>query len=108
MRTVIDEPRLVIGDSAIDDRGESFVNDFSASEAVLLRGTTARARPRVARASREGVTCWRPGLRSAVAVDDWDTPSPDPHRFVLDAAKPRVLWIFPAINGLMSLTADAS
>ena len=49
-------------------------------------------------------------LVGAVEVDDWDRPSPDleVRRFVLSAAKPRVLYI-PAgyANGFMSLTADA-
>jgi dTDP-4-dehydrorhamnose 3,5-epimerase len=48
-------------------------------------------------------------LIGAVAIDDWDSPSPDlaVARFVVSAAAPSVLYI-PAghANGFMSLTDD--
>ena len=48
-------------------------------------------------------------LIGAVAIDDWDSPSPDlpVARFVVSASTPSVLYI-PAghANGFMSLTDD--
>lgn len=114
---MIDEPRLVLGDSAIDDRGEvSFVNDFSFADVkrfYIVRNHRAgfvRAWHGHRREGKYVLPVQGASVVAAVAVDDWDAPSPDlkVHRFVLDAAKPRVLWIPPGhANGLMSLTADA-
>jgi dTDP-4-dehydrorhamnose 3,5-epimerase-like enzyme len=114
---VTDEPRLITGDSAIDDRGEvSFVNDFSFAKVkrfYMVRNHRAgfvRAWHGHKREGKYVLPVTGASLVAAVAVDDWENPSAGlkVHRFVLDAAKPRVLYVPPGYaNGLMSLTADA-
>jgi dTDP-4-dehydrorhamnose 3,5-epimerase-like enzyme len=111
------DPTLLIGDLAVDDRGEvGFVNDFDF--AGVKRFYTVRNH-------RQGfVRAWHAHRREAkyvtvvagaavvgaVQVDNWDNPSKDLKvlRYVLSAARPRVLYI-PAgyANGFMSLTDDA-
>lgn len=111
------EPTLILGDSAIDDRGEvSFVNDFGFGEVkrfYMVRNHRAgfvRAWHGHKHEGKYVLPVSGASVVAAVAVDNWESPSPDlkVHRFVLDAAKPRVLWIPPGFaNGLMSLTIDA-
>ena len=110
------DPTLLIGDLAVDDRGEvGFVNDFDF--AGVKRFYTVRNH-------RQGfVRAWHAHRREAkyvtvvagaavvgaVQVDNWDAPSKDlkVSRYVLSAARPRVLYI-PAgyANGFMSLSDD--
>jgi len=108
---------MVIGDSAIDDRGEvAFVNDFSFAEVkrfYIVRNHRAgfvRAWHGHRKEGKYVLPVAGASVVAAVAVDNWESPSPDlkVHRFVLDCAKPRILWIPPGYaNGLMSLTTDA-
>jgi dTDP-4-dehydrorhamnose 3,5-epimerase-like enzyme len=111
------EPKLLVGDLAVDDRGEvGFVNDFDF--AGVKRFYTVRNH-------RQGfVRAWHghkkeakyvtvtagAAVVAAVKVDDWERPSKDLKvaRYVLSAARPRVLYI-PAgyANGFMSLSDDA-
>jgi dTDP-4-dehydrorhamnose 3,5-epimerase-like enzyme len=111
------EPKLLVGDLAVDDRGEvGFVNDFDF--AGVKRFYTVRNH-------RQGfVRAWHAHKKeakyvtvtagaavvAAVKVDDWERPSKDLKvaRYVLSAARPRVLYI-PAgyANGFMSLSDDA-
>jgi dTDP-4-dehydrorhamnose 3,5-epimerase len=111
------EPRLMTGDLAVDDRGEvGFVNDFDFSG--VKRFYTVRNHHRGfvrawhghRREAKYVTVVSGAALVAAVAVDDWERPSRDlkVSRFVLSAAKPRVLFI-PAghANGFMSLTDDA-
>ena len=111
------EPKLLVGDLVVDDRGEvGFVNDFDF--AGVKRFYTVRNH------HRGFVRAWHGHRREAkyvtvvagaaivalVKVDDWERPSKDlpVARYVLSAARPRVLHI-PAgyANGFMSLTDDA-
>jgi dTDP-4-dehydrorhamnose 3,5-epimerase-like enzyme len=111
------EPKLLVGDLAVDDRGEvGFVNDFDF--AGVKRFYTVRNH-------RQGfVRAWHghkkeakyvtvtagAAVVAAVKVDDWERPSKDLEvaRYVLSAVRPRVLYI-PAgyANGFMSLSDDA-
>lgn len=113
-----DEPRLLRGGLAVDDRGAlGFVNDCDL--APVRRFYTVRNH--VAgfvrawhghRHERKLVTVVAgSALVCVVRIDDWDNPSPDLPviRHVLSASAPSVLDI-PAgyANGAMSLTADAT
>jgi dTDP-4-dehydrorhamnose 3,5-epimerase len=111
------EPMLLAGGLAADDRGElGFVNDFR-FEGVKRFYTVANHRAGFVRAwhahKREAkyVTVVQgAAIVAAVRIDDWENPSRDApvHRYVLSANKPSVVAI-PAgyANGFMSLTADA-
>jgi dTDP-4-dehydrorhamnose 3,5-epimerase-like enzyme len=111
------EPTLLVGDVAVDDRGEvGFVNDFDFAD--VKRFYTVRNH------HRGFVRAWHghrweakyvtavagAALVAAVRIDDWERPSTDlpVARFVISAARPRVLYI-PAgyANGFMSLSEDA-
>jgi dTDP-4-dehydrorhamnose 3,5-epimerase-like enzyme len=109
--------RLLVGDLAVDERGEvGFVNDFDFSG--VKRFYTVRNH------HRGFVRAWHghrqeakyvtvvagTALVAAVQVDDWQRPSKSLEvvRYVLSAARPRVLFIPPGhANGFMSLTDDA-
>jgi dTDP-4-dehydrorhamnose 3,5-epimerase-like enzyme len=109
--------RLLVGDLAVDERGEvGFVNDFDFSG--VKRFYTVRNH------HRGFVRAWHghrqeakyvtvvagAALVAAVQVDDWQRPSKSLEvvRYVLSAARPRVLFIPPGhANGFMSLTDDA-
>jgi dTDP-4-dehydrorhamnose 3,5-epimerase-like enzyme len=114
---VTTEPVMYAGDTVIDDRGQvSFVNDFNFAgvkrfytvrnhRAGLIRAWHAHRREAKYVTVVQGTA-----LVGAVAIGDSHEPPRDlkTHRFVISAAKPRVLYI-PAgyANGFMSLTADA-
>jgi dTDP-4-dehydrorhamnose 3,5-epimerase-like enzyme len=111
------EPRLLVGDLAVDDRGEvGFVNDFDF--AGVKRFYTVRNHQRGfvrawhghRREAKYVTVVAGAALIAAVKVDNWEKPSKDlpVTRYVLSAARPRVLHI-PAgyANGFMSLTDDA-
>ncbi len=113
----MEEPRLIAGKIAVDDRGEvGFVNDFDFA-GVRRFYTIANHRAGFVRAwhghKREAkyITVVSGAfLLACVAIDDWSDPSPalPVKRFVLSAKSPAVLYI-PAgyANGNMSLTDDA-
>jgi dTDP-4-dehydrorhamnose 3,5-epimerase len=111
------EPMLLAGDLAVDDRGTvTFVNDFDFSGVkrfYMVRNHRAgfvRAWHAHRREAKYVTVVAGSALVGAVAIDDWDRPSPDlpVKRFVLSADKPCVLYIPPGFaNGFMSLTGDA-
>lgn len=105
------------GDLAVDDRGEvGFVNDFDFSGVKRFysvrnhRRGFVRAWHAHRREAKYVTVVSGAAVVAAVAIDDWDRPSKDLKvaRFVLSAARPRVVFI-PAgyANGFMSLTDDA-
>jgi dTDP-4-dehydrorhamnose 3,5-epimerase-like enzyme len=113
----MDEPKLMTGGIAVDDRGEvGFVNEFD-FRGVKRFYTVSNHRQgfvrawHAHRAEAKYVTVVKgAAIIGAVRVDDWDNPSKDAAvvRFVLSEHKPSVLLI-PAgyANGFMSLTEDA-
>jgi dTDP-4-dehydrorhamnose 3,5-epimerase-like enzyme len=113
----MNQPTLLPGALAVDDRGEvGFVNDFTFA-GVKRFYTVANHRQGFVRAwhahrheAKYVFVAEGAALVGAVKIDDWQKPSPaaEVHRFVLSARKPAVLFI-PAgyANGFMSLTADA-
>lgn len=112
----IEKPRMLQGDSAVDDRGKlAFVNDFN-FEGVKRFYVVSNHMAGFVRAwhghrnEAKYVTVVKgSAVVGAVAIDDWEKPSKDAevHRFVLSEDKPAVLHI-PAgyANGLMSLTPE--
>ncbi len=117
MRSQKPEPQLLVGDIAVDDRGEvGFVNDFDFSR-VRRFYTVRNHQPGFVRAwhghRHEGkyvMVVSGAALIGAVAIDDWENPSKTAHvwRYTLSAHRPAVLYIPPGFaNGFMSLTHDA-
>lgn len=112
----MDNPFLVRGGSAVDDRGAlGFINDFqldgfkrfyvvSNHSAGFVRAWHGHKFERKAAVVLSGAA-----VVAAVGIDDWDNPSKDlhVHRFVLSERNPAAL-VIPAgyANGFMSLTAD--
>jgi dTDP-4-dehydrorhamnose 3,5-epimerase-like enzyme len=113
----MDEPTIIPGGMAVDDRGQvSFVNDFdfkgvkrfymvSNHKAGFIRAWHAH--------KKEGkyvLVVKGTAVVGAVKIDDWDKPSKDLEvvRHVLSEKTPKVLFIPPGYaNGFMSLTKDA-
>ncbi len=116
MHPTDDQPKLITGGLAADDRGElAFVNDFrfegvkrfyvvSNHRAGFVRAWHAHRREAKYVTAVAGAA-----VVGAVKIDNWETPSRElmPHRFVLSAHRPSVLYV-PAgyANGFMSLTRD--
>lgn len=111
-----DEPVMMSGGLAVDDRGEvGFVNDFS-FQGVKRFYTVSNHRAGFIRAwhghRKEGkyvTAVVGSAVVGAVRIDDWEKPSRElsVERFVLSARKPSVLLIPPGYaNGFMSLTDD--
>lgn len=114
----MEEPVLLQGGLAVDDRGEvGFVNDFDFAGVKRFY---------IVRNHRQGfIRAWHghkheakfvtvvagAALVGAVPVDDWEDPAKNAPvaRFVLSARKPAVLYI-PAgyANGFMSLSPDTA
>lgn len=113
-----DEPRLLKGGLAVDDRGQvSFVNDFDFAGVKRFYSVTNH-RERFVRAwhahRKEGkyvLVATGSAIVGAVKIDDWENPSPalKPHRYVLSAVNPQVLWVPPGFaNGFMNLSAETT
>jgi dTDP-4-dehydrorhamnose 3,5-epimerase-like enzyme len=110
-------PRLLVGDTALDDRGEvGFVNDFDFAKVRRFYTVTNHRRGFVRawhahrREAKYVLVVRGTALVGAVAIDDWENPSKGSRvwRYVLSAHKPAVLYIPPGYaNGFMSLTQDA-
>jgi len=110
-------PRLLLGDTAVDDRGEvGFVNDFDFSPVRRFSIVTnhgngfVRAWHAHRREATYVLVVGGTALVGAVAIDDWEHPSTESRvwRYVLSAHKPAILYIPPGYaNGFMSLTEDA-
>jgi dTDP-4-dehydrorhamnose 3,5-epimerase len=113
----MEEPRILVGEIAVDDRGEvGFVNSFSFPN-VKRFYTVSNHRQGFVRAwhghkhETKYVTVVRGSiLVCCVAVDNWANPSPNLpiHRFVLSEKRPAVLHIPGGYaHGTMSLTKEA-
>lgn len=112
-----EEPRLIYGAMAVDDRGVvAFVNDFD-FPGVKRYYLLSNHRPGFVRAwhghryEAKFVTVVQgAALVCLVKIDDWVNPSKDltVHRYAMSAGKPAVLYAPPGYaNGIMSLTDDA-
>jgi dTDP-4-dehydrorhamnose 3,5-epimerase-like enzyme len=112
-----EEPRLLRGSVAVDDRGEvGFVNEFDFAGVKRFysvsnhRAGFIRAWHGHKREAKYVTVVTGAILICCVKVDDWSNPSPDlpVNRFVLSAHVPSALYI-PAgyANGTMSLTDPA-
>lgn len=112
-----EEPKLIEGGLAVDDRGQvSFINDFhfeGVKRFYMIANHTqgfVRAWHAHKKEAKYVMAVKGAFILGAVKVDDWDNPSKslEVNRFVLSDKKPSVLYI-PAgyANGLMSLTDDA-
>ena len=111
-----EEPRLIVGGSATDDRGTLFfVNGFDPS--------TCRRTYVVTNHSADFVRAWHghrkegkyvtvlrgSAIVAAVHVLDWEKPDPNAkvYRWVLSERTPSVVYVPPGYaNGAMSLTSD--
>ena len=113
----VEEPRLIAGGSATDDRGTLlFVNEFDPSSCRRFYAVTNHSAGFIRawhghRHEGKFVTVLRgSAIVAAVHVKDWDKPDPKArvHRYVLSERSPAVLYIPPGYaNGAMTLTADA-
>jgi dTDP-4-dehydrorhamnose 3,5-epimerase-like enzyme len=114
---VSEQPRVIPGGMASDDRGRlSFANEFDLADVrrMYFVENFATGTVRAWHAHRHErkwvLAVAGSALACCVEVDDWESPSPEleVHRFVLDASNPSVLEV-PAgyANGAMSLTPDA-
>jgi dTDP-4-dehydrorhamnose 3,5-epimerase len=114
----MNNPRLIEGGLAVDDRGElRFVNAFDFADIKRFyyisnhRQGFVRAWHAHKKESKYAFCIMGAVLLGIVPIDNWDQPNTSilPQRFVLSANKPAILYI-PAgyANGFMSLTADAS
>ena len=112
----MNEPRLIKGGLAVDDRGQvSFVNDFDFEGVKRFYAVENHCRGFIRawhahrKESKYVMVVKGAALIGAVEIDDWDNPSKDAlvHRHVLSERSPSVLFI-PAgyANGFMSLTED--
>lgn len=112
-----DEPTLVKGGIAVDDRGDvSFVNDFNFDDVKRFymvqnhKQGFVRAWHGHKNEAKNVLVVKGAALVCAVKIDNWDNPSKnlEVKRFVLSEKNPSVLHI-PAgyANGFMSLTEDA-
>jgi len=111
-----DEPKMIKGGKAIDDRGVvSFVNEFDFQNVKRFYAVEnhkqgfVRAWHAHKKESKYAMVVKGSALVGAVKIDDWDNPSKDlkVDKFVLSDANPSVLFI-PAgfANGFMSLSPD--
>lgn len=112
-----EEPKLIKGGIAVDDRGSvSFVNDFSfenVKRSYLIKNHQQgfiRAWHGHKHEGKYFMVVKGSALICGVCVDDWEKPSKELkiHRFVMSETSPAVLFL-PAgyANGAMSLTQDA-
>lgn len=111
-----DQPKIINGGIAIDDRGQvCFVNDFNFADVKRFYQVSnhkqgfVRAWHAHKNEAKYVYVCSGAAIVGAVEIDDFDAPSKDlrAHRFTLSSQKPSVLYI-PAgyANGFMSLTDD--
>lgn len=112
-----EEPKLIKGGIAVDDRGSvSFVNDFNfenVKRSYMIRNHQQgfiRAWHGHKHEGKYFTVVKGSALICGVCVDDWERPSKELkiHRFVMSETSPAVLYL-PAgyANGAMSLTQDA-
>lgn len=114
----MNEPRLIKGGLAVDDRGSvSFVNEFNFDQVKRFYVIKNHAQGFIRawhghKQEAKYFTVTKGSfLVACVGIDDWDTPSKDLkiHRYVLSEHTPSVLYI-PAgyANGSMNLSSDAA
>ena len=114
--TLPEEPQLMPGGLAVDDRGAvGFVNEFNFAGVKRFytvrnhRAGMVRAWHAHYREAKYVTVLQGSAIIGAVKIDDWDKPSKNSevHRHVLTAQKPTVLFV-PAgyANGFMSLTQE--
>ena len=112
----MNEPKLIKGGLAVDDRGElCYNNDFDMSlikryymvsnhKSHFIRAWHAHKKEAKFVTVVKGTA-----LIGAVKIDNWDKPNPDTkiNKFILSEKNPAVLYI-PAgyANGFMNLTKD--
>jgi len=112
----VNEPRLIKGGLAVDDRGQvSFVNDFDFEGVKRFYAVENHSRGFVRawhahkKEAKYAMVVKGAALVGTVKIDNWDSPSKDAtvHRHVLSERAPSVLFI-PAgyANGFMSLSDD--
>ena len=112
----MNEPRLIKGGLAVDDRGQvSFVNDFDFEGVKRFYAVENHSRGFVRawhahkKEAKYAMVVKGAALVGTVKIDNWDSPSKDAtvHRHVLSERAPSVLFI-PAgyANGFMSLSDD--
>ena len=111
------EPTLIDGGLAVDDRGQvSFVNDFKFSDVKRFymvsnhKAGFVRAWHAHKKEAKYVLVVKGAAVVGAVKIDDWDKPNKNTEvkRFVLSEKKPSVLYIPAGYgNGFMSLTKDA-
>ncbi len=115
-RTKLDEPRLIEGGIAIDDRGQVvFANDFDFRPIKRFymvknhKEGMVRAWHAHKKEAKYVLVVDGAAVLGAVKIDNWKNPSVDlpVNRYVLSSKKPQLLYI-PAgyANGFMSLTDD--
>ncbi len=111
----MEEPRLIEGGLAVDDRGSvAFVNEFDFH--VKRFYVVKNWQPSFVRAwhgHKHEAKCVTVLSGAAtvgvVKIKDWDKPdkNTEVHRYVLTAVKPTILYIPPGYaNGLMGLTGN--
>ena len=111
-----EEPRIIKGDLAVDDRGQVvFANEFNFSGVKRFY--------MVSNHNQGFVRAWHAHKKEAkyvwvvkgaavvgiVKIDDWDKPSRNTEvkRFIFSENKPTILYIPPGYaNGFMSLSDD--
>jgi dTDP-4-dehydrorhamnose 3,5-epimerase-like enzyme len=112
----MNQPTLLRGGLAVDDRGEvAFVNDFAFADVKRFyavanhRAGFVRAWHAHRHEAKYVLAVSGAAVVGAVAIDDWENPSKETEvvRFTLSAKSPSILFI-PAgyANGFMSLTED--
>ncbi|MCE1187959.1 MAG: dTDP-4-dehydrorhamnose 3,5-epimerase family protein [Ignavibacteria bacterium] len=110
------EPTLIKGGIAVDDRGAvSFVNDFNFEEVKRFYMVENHTKGFI-RAwhghKKEGKYVFIPkgsAIVACVKIDNWDNPSAEAkvHRYVMSEKTPSVLYIPPGYaNGFMNLSDD--
>lgn len=112
-----EEPRLIQGGLAVDDRGEvAFVNEFGFDNVKRFyivsnhRNGFVRAWHGHRKESKYVLAVSGTVLVCCVEIDDWDSPSSNlpVHRFVLSVRSPSVLYVPPGFaSGFKTLTEDA-
>ena len=112
----MDDPRLIEGGLAVDDRGSlAFVNAFAFQDIKRFyivsnhRAGFVRAWHAHKREGKNVIVMCGAAIVCAVKIDDWERPSKDlpVYRHVLSAAKPTIFQIPPGYaNGFMTLMPD--
>lgn len=111
-----EEPLLISGDLAVDDRGEvGFINNFDMTSVRRFYTVTnhkqgfIRAWHAHKKESKYVTVVNGAAIIAAVKIDSWDNPSKDLkiYKFILSDVRPSVVFIPKGYaNGFMNLTVD--